>query len=271
MSSPSPEIEEQNNQKKGGRHPIRLNFGSSLFIIPNLVTVVGSFLAFLSLINTLKGDFKLAAVCIGISIIIDGLDGRIARRLNATSAFGKEFDSLSDAIAFGVAPALLSYHWGLTQNADKFGLFIAFTYMVCTAVRLARFNINTGSTPNDSFEGLPSPGAAAAIAAMVFYDPTLEINQITTFVVLAYVTCCSLLMVSKVSYPSVKTLKLADLKLPRKQQPQLLAFLAGMVALTYAYAPSMFLVFTFGYVASGPVYWLYSKTRKDVTNHPLED
>ncbi|MCB0322004.1 MAG: CDP-diacylglycerol--serine O-phosphatidyltransferase, partial [Bdellovibrionales bacterium] len=147
------------------------------FLIPSFITVVGIFCGFLAAISATRGEFVYACKCIALAILLDGLDGRVARKLNATSAFGREFDSLSDVVAFGVAPAILVYSWGFNRVADEFGLLIAFVFLVCGATRLARFNItSTGElvlrkSAGSGFQGLPIPGAAAAIASIVYCFP----------------------------------------------------------------------------------------------------
>ena len=113
------------------------------YIVPNLVTVGNMFCGFLAIMYGSSGRYKQAVFCIFLAIILDGLDGRVARRLNATSKFGVEFDSFSDLISFGIAPAVMLYHWAFHPVADEFGVFVAFIYVLCAVSRLARFNISS--------------------------------------------------------------------------------------------------------------------------------
>ena len=142
------------------------------YILPNAVTIGNMFCGFLTIIYASSGRFSKAAIAIFIAILLDGLDGRVARRFNATSRFGLEFDSFSDLVSFGVAPAILMYHWCFQIKADEFGVFIGFVYIICAASRLARFNISEENL--SSFQGLPSPAAAAMIGSIVFSFPIVE-------------------------------------------------------------------------------------------------
>ena len=142
------------------------------FLVPNAVTLANMFCGFLAIVYASNGRYEKAALAIGIAILLDGLDGRVARKLNATSPFGVEFDSFSDLISFGLAPAILIYFWAFASGANEFGVIVTFPYCVAAATRLARFNI---SPPNlKSFVGLPTPGAAALAAAVVNFAPTVN-------------------------------------------------------------------------------------------------
>ena len=135
-----------------------------IYIIPNLITTTALFLGFSSIILSFQGDFKTAAWAILLAGIFDMLDGKVARLTNTTSKFGIEYDSLSDLISFGVAPGLLAFTWAF-QPFGKSGWVAAFLYVVCAALRLARFNVQSETVEKQKFKGLPSPGAAGMIAA----------------------------------------------------------------------------------------------------------
>lgn len=208
---------------------VRAKMKSKAFILPNLITVIGIFCGFLAIISAIKGHFEYSAVCIAWAIVIDGLDGRVARRLNATSHFGMEFDSLSDQVAFGVAPAVLVYQWAFATTADDIGVLVAFIYVVCTATRLARFNVTSIANPlSKHFQGLPSPGAAVALISLVYLAPAARTSQYQILAILIYTAFIGFLMVSSLPFMSIKHLKLhaPNVKL-------LLVVLAFAVAFTW--------------------------------------
>ena len=135
-----------------------------IYLLPNLFTTACLFAGFYAIVAAIRGDFTTAAVAIFVAMVMDGLDGRIARLTNTQSAFGAEYDSLADMVAFGLAPALVMFEWAL-NGLGKFGWMVAFIYAACGALRLARFNTQVGIADKRYFQGLPSPAAAACIAA----------------------------------------------------------------------------------------------------------
>ncbi len=216
------------------------------FILPNAVTVGSLFCGFLACIYGATGQFQKAAFTIGIAIILDGLDGRVARRLNATSRFGLEFDSLSDVISFGVAPAVITYFWCFHSLADQFGVFIAFLYVLAAAGRLARFNVNSDELK--SFNGLPTPGAAGAIAGVINFWPTaLPPSLILTSIVSAVLIGLAFLMVSKVQFFSVKLIRVSTFTL------RLQLAIGALIGLIWYNHQVGLMVLGLGYVASGLV------------------
>lgn len=238
--------DERQPNKKLTRVEIRDRLYRRRFLVPNAVTVGNLFCGFLSIIYATSGRYEKAAIAIGFAILLDGLDGRVARRLNATSKFGLEFDSLADVISFGVAPALLMYNWCFRVLADEFGVLVTFLYTLATASRLARFNV---ADPTDArFVGLPSPGAAGLMAAMVNFSPHIPPSQIGTMLGAALTLSIAFLMVSQIEYMSVKHLKMRRVGI------------LGPVAIGLLIAPVWynsgigFLVLAVGYAVSGPVY-----------------
>lgn len=223
----------------------------SRFLVPNAVTVGNMFCGFLSIVYSSSGRFKEAALAVFFAILLDGLDGRVARGLNATSPFGVEFDSFSDLISFGIAPGLLVYNWcfKIQMQADELGVLISFLYAVCAAGRLARFNVAPPTLR--SFAGLPSPGAAAAMAAMVFAMPEPWVSPIMVGTVALVTLSLGLLMITTFPYASVKTLKFTNLHLPE------LIMIATGIALLWYSARIGLLAVSFGYAASG----VFSKAR----------
>lgn len=243
--------EERNLRRKLTRTEIRERLYRRRFLVPNAVTVGNLFCGFLSIIYATSGRYEKAALAIGFAILLDGLDGRVARRLNATSRFGLEFDSLADVISFGIAPALLMYNWCFRVLADEFGVLITFIYTLATASRLARFNVTDPT--EKKFTGLPSPGAAGLMAAIVNFTPELTPSHIGTMVGAALTLTTSFLMVSQIEYMSVKHLKMRRMGL------------WGPVAIGLLIAPIWynsaigFLVLATSYVASGIIFSIVKK------------
>jgi CDP-diacylglycerol--serine O-phosphatidyltransferase len=205
-SEANQESERFKNRNRQGQRVRRQQLADTLYrrryLIPNSVTVGNMFCGFLAIVYAASGRFFQASVAIGIAILLDGLDGRVARRLNATSKFGVEFDSFCDLVSFGLAPAILVYHWCYRIAADEFGVLVTFLFSVAAATRLARFNI---SDPNlDKFHGLPSPGAAGVVAAMVHFQPTWHSSLAVLGAVSALLLSLSFLMVSRIEYLSIK-------------------------------------------------------------------
>jgi CDP-diacylglycerol--serine O-phosphatidyltransferase len=181
------------------------------FLIPNAVTVGNLFCGFLAILYSAQGRFQYAIIAIAIAIVLDGLDGRVARKLNASTPFGLEFDSLCDVVSFGVAPAFMVYFWGFKPLADQFGVIVSFLFVLCAATRLARFNVADDNTKG--FIGLPTPGAAGVVAATVNLSPVVEPSYLNLILAFGVVLSASYLMVSKIPFVSAKSFKFADMKL----------------------------------------------------------
>ncbi len=179
-----------------------------IYLLPNLFTTAGLFAGFYAIVAAIRGDFEPAATAIFIAMVMDGLDGRIARMTNTQSAFGAEYDSLADMVSFGLAPALVIFLCALL-DMGKMGWMVAFIYAACGALRLARFNTQIGNQDKRYFQGLPSPAAAACLAGWVWtgtsngFDPVLM-----TSVAVPLTFLCGVLMVSTVRYHSFKDLDL---------------------------------------------------------------
>ena len=184
-----------------------------VYILPNFLTSMGLFWGFFSIISTMQGDYLRAAWAIVIAGVFDGLDGRIARMTNTSSRFGVEYDSLTDLIAFGVAPGLLSYSWVLEQYG-RLGWLAAFLYVACCAIRLARFNVMTDIVKTSFFLGLPTPGAAGMISTTVIFcfhfNFVDKVPLSIIFVLLIFIL--AFLMVSSIKFSSFKDLDLKTKK-----------------------------------------------------------
>lgn len=177
---------------------------SGIYLLPNLFTTASLFSAFYSIVASLKAQYDLAVIAIFIGMLADGLDGRIARLTNTQSEFGAQYDSLSDMVTFGVAPALLLYSWNLNA-LGKFGWLVAFIYTAAVALRLARFNIQSELSDKRYFQGLSCPSAAALLSSFVALCNQHALQNKTTLVVTAVMTLCTAwLMVSNIPYRSFK-------------------------------------------------------------------
>jgi len=149
-------------------HPLKPRLRSkSIYLLPNAFTTAALFCGFFAIVNAMNHQFEVAAIAIFASLVLDGMDGRVARMTNTQSAFGEQYDSLADMVSFGVAPALVAYEWAL-KDLGKWGWLAAFTYCAGAALRLARFNVNTGVIDKKFFQGLPSPAAGALMAGFIW-------------------------------------------------------------------------------------------------------
>lgn len=176
-----------------------------IYLLPNLFTTAGLFAGFYGIVSGMNSQFEAAAIAIFIAMVMDGLDGRIARLTNTQSDFGVEYDSLSDMISFGLAPSLIMYQWALS-GMGKLGWLAAFVYTASTALRLARFNTQAGSVDKQFFQGLPSPAAAALLAGMIWLGETQTFVDVTNLTIFAFpvTVVAGILMVSNIRYYSLK-------------------------------------------------------------------
>ncbi len=177
-----------------------------MYLLPSLITVGNLFCGYACVMYALRGDVVTAAPFIGVAVVLDMLDGRIARMTGTTSAFGVEFDSLADVISFGLAPAVLAYAWGLSE-LGRWGWAAGFLYVTAAAMRLARFNIQTGlQTDKRFFVGMPSPAAAGVPAATIFFYPFPLVGKVQALAAIAVVVIPAILMVSSLRFRSFKTM-----------------------------------------------------------------
>jgi len=241
---------------------IRIRRG--IYVLPNLFTTASLFAGFYSIIASHQENFVVAAIAILISLVLDGLDGRIARITNTTSKFGAEYDSLADLVAFGVAPALLAYNWTMSFYG-KWGWIAGFMFVVCGALRLARYNIQIGIIESKIFNGLPIPAAAALVATTVlFFDYAGVEGTFHNPYMIFFVIALSLLMVSNIKYYSGKDMKLFVRK------PFISFFLMVVLLIVFAAIPeAMAFIVMLGYVISGPV-WLIIKFDRNLRQKARE-
>jgi CDP-diacylglycerol--serine O-phosphatidyltransferase len=182
-----------------------------IYILPNLMTTGCLFAGFYAIVAAIDGNFIRAGIAVYVAMLFDGLDGRIARWTGTESTFGKEYDSLADMVAFGVAPAIVTYQWGVVRIAEygdawrRFAWVVAFFYAAAAALRLARFNARAPTADKRYFEGLPSPSAAATVAAFIWFFSQWREPGLTGLIVAVTVTgLAGALMVSSFAYPSLK-------------------------------------------------------------------
>jgi CDP-diacylglycerol--serine O-phosphatidyltransferase len=188
------------NDNKPSRH-----VGMHVYVLPNLLTTVNMFFGFFAIIYSINGDFITAAYAIVAAAIFDQLDGRVARATNATSRFGAEYDSLSDLVSFGVAPGLMLFLWSL-EPFGRVGWLASFFYVACGALRLARFNVQSGSVEKAYFQGLPIPMAAGIVASSVLAFEDLLLDSARSWALLAMTFLLGFVMVSNFRYRSFKDL-----------------------------------------------------------------
>lgn len=182
-----------------------------IYLVPNFITTANMCFGFYSIICSIEGNIEGAAWAIVVAAVFDMLDGRIARLARATSRFGVEYDSLSDLVSFGIAPALLLYQWAL-KPFERLGWLVAFLFAACGALRLARFNVSTGNTPKNTFQGLPIPIAAGLVSTLLIFNRTMDWlpldipNRAASVTALILTLSLSILMVSTMPFPSFKEL-----------------------------------------------------------------
>ena len=235
-------------KNRGNRDRLR----KGIYILPNIFTSFNIFCGFYAIISAIDGKFVIGAVAIIIAAVFDMLDGKIARATNTTSKFGIEYDSLADIISFGVAPALLIYMWAL-RPFGRFGWLAAFLFMVCGALRLARFNTQAGTISSDYFRGLPIPAAAGFAATTVLFHNRLGLLMAPqAMLLLTMLYILSFLMVSNIKYYSFKRPELF-------KRMNFNVLVAAILIMIFIASQPPIALFSMGlvYVISGPFYYLW--------------
>ncbi len=249
-------VDEQNDTK-----PRR-----GIYLLPNLLTTVALFAGFYSIVAAIDGNFVGAGIAVFVAMIMDTADGRVARLTQTESDFGKEYDSLSDMVAFGLAPAVVVYQWGVARLTEysiawgRVGWLVAFLYAVAAAMRLARFNSTPAGDDNTYFQGLPSPAAAGMVAGFVWLSANLNIAG---FVGLAMAFLCTaaagLLMVSNFRFYSFKKINLGG-----RISFTYLLLVPAILMLISLNPPVVLSAIFLTYAASGPVFWLLKDRHRAV-------
>jgi CDP-diacylglycerol--serine O-phosphatidyltransferase len=236
----------------------------AIFLLPNLLTTGCLFSGFYAVVAAIDGNFERAGIAVFVAMIFDTLDGRTARLTHTESAFGKEYDSLADMVAFGLAPAIVSYQWGVARIAEygrawgRFGWLAAFFYCAAAALRLARFNTRVSTQDKRYFEGLPSPPAAAVVSGFVWVSSEWREPGLTGLIVAFSVTALAgALMVSSLSFPSFKNIDVT--------KPVSFVWLVAVALLFVVIGidPARALLGFFGgYALWAPLAWVWRRIRR---------
>ncbi|GAA4420718.1 CDP-diacylglycerol--serine O-phosphatidyltransferase [Acidovorax lacteus] len=235
-----------------------------IYILPNLFTLAALFGGFYAIVMAMNGRFDLAAVGVFCAMVLDSLDGRVARMTNTQSAFGEQMDSLSDMVSFGAAPALIAYEWAL-QDLGRWGWIAAFVYCACAALRLARFNVNTGVVDKRYFQGLPSPAAAALVAGFIWLMTELGVGRgqdglmtwaQTTWLMCAFTLYAGLTMVTNVPFYSFK-----DVQMKKSVPFVVIVLIALAIAVINIHPPIVLFGVFVAYGLSGYAVYIWRRTR----------
>ena len=223
------------------------------FFLPNSFTALNLACGFISVLLSFKGEFYYGCMILGLGAIFDSVDGRIARLTGTQSSFGEQFDSFSDLISFGIAPAFLIYNRFLLDSG-RIGIIVAFFYMLCGALRLARFNANIEKVSSNFFQGLPIPCGALCILGLVLISLDINIIQNYIPVVAVFVICVSLLMISNIPFSSFK-----DSPFVRKHKRAMLFFIFVSFAAILVHEKIMIFALTTAYVFGSLLYYITHK------------
>src|SRR5688572_16525362 len=240
-------------------------FRRGVYVIPSMFTIANLFCGYACIVYAMRGEFDIAAPFIGFAMVLDMLDGRIARMTGASSDFGVELDSLADVVSFGMAPAILSFTWGL-QPLGRWGWAIGFVFVAAAALRLARFNVQAGSVDKRYFVGMPSPAAASMPAATVFAYPYGFTTNTEALPVIAMVLVPALLMVSTVRFRSFK-----DFDLNARRSYSVLLLVAVGLAVMAAQPELLLVVLSYGYLGIALSEFAWTRLRRRAPDTPQEN
>ena len=232
-----------------------------IYVLPNLFTLAALFGGFYAIVMAMNERFELAAIGVFCAMVLDSLDGRVARMTNTQSAFGEQMDSLADMVSFGAAPALISYEWAL-KGTGRWGWMAAFVYCACAALRLARFNVNTSVVDKRFFQGLPSPAAAALVMGFVWLMNELGYQGAEvmwpTFVICLY---AGLTMVTNVPFYSFK-----DVQMKKSVPFAVIVLLALVIAIINIHPPTVLFSLFVVYGVSGYVLYAWRRAKGEPTS-----
>ena len=232
-----------------------------IYILPNLFTLAALFGGFYAIVMAMNLRFDLAAIGVFAAMILDSLDGRVARMTNTQSAFGEQMDSLSDMVSFGAAPALIAYEWAL-KGLGRWGWVAAFVYCACAALRLARFNVNTAVVDKRYFQGLPSPAAAALVTGLIWVMNDLEwAGAELAWVMFAVALYAGLTMVTNVPFYSFK-----DLQMKRSVPFAAIVLIALVIAVINIHPPIVLFAVFVVYSLSGYGVYAWRKAKGQHTS-----
>jgi CDP-diacylglycerol--serine O-phosphatidyltransferase len=246
------------NPKHWQDHP-RPRLRRGVYLLPSLFTLGNMFCGYLCILYSIRGELEMAAPFIGVAIVLDMLDGRIARMTGTETAFGIEFDSLADVISFGIAPAVMVFMWGL-QPLQRLGWAVGFLYLTAAAVRLARFNIQTTTAADKRyFAGMPSPAAAAIPASTVYFYPAGFQDPQLALIALATMVVPAVLMVSTIRFNSFKTIDMHE-----RRSYKVLVLLALVIAVIQLHPRSVLIGLAYLYlvIPLGATVWSRVRRRR---------
>jgi CDP-diacylglycerol--serine O-phosphatidyltransferase len=226
-----------------------------IYLLPSLMTLGNLFCGYACIVYAMRGEYETAAPFIGIAMVLDMLDGRIARLTGTSSAFGLEFDSLADVISFGMAPAILTFSWGLTA-LGRWGWAAGFIYLTAAAMRLARFNVQTGTSDKKYFAGMPSPAAASIPAATIYAYPAGFQHPAGAVPALALVLVPAFLMVTTIRFRSFK-----NLDLQARRPYTVLIGIALLFAFVFAHPALTLVTISYAYLLSAFVEMIVHRVR----------
>jgi CDP-diacylglycerol---serine O-phosphatidyltransferase len=227
-----------------------------IYILPNLFTLAALFGGFYAVVMAMNERFDMAAVGVFSAMVLDSLDGRVARMTNTQSAFGEQMDSLSDMVSFGAAPALIAYEWAL-KGLGRWGWIAAFVYCSCAALRLARFNVNTGVVDKRYFQGLPSPAAAALVVGFIWVMTEYAVKPYEVpWVMFAIALYAGLTMVTNVPFYSFK-----DIQMKKSVPFAVIVLIALGIAVINIYPPVVLFALFCAYGLSGYAIYFWRKAK----------
>lgn len=253
---------QKSSEETDKQDPIMRPRNKSIYLLPNAFTISSLFCGMYAIIMALSLEFKQATVLIFISMVLDSMDGRVARLTHTSSAFGAELDSLADMVAFGISPALVVYEWSLKYMDGRLGLVPAFVMAACAALRLARFNTNIGIVDKRYFQGLPSPAAAALVAGFIWLMEDIGISgDSVCWIAWVLTLYAGITMVTNVPFFSFKVMNI------KKSVPFLALILVALILTAIIFDPptALFGIFCF-YSLSGYVIFAYRKLTGQVVN-----
>ena len=253
-------MQDGQNTKPTPLQPMKLR-RKGIYILLNLFTLAALFGGFYAIVMAMDGRFHESAIGLFCAMVLDGLDGRVARMTNTQSAFGEQMDSLSDMVSFGAAPALVSYEWAM-RGLGRWGWIAAFVYCSCAALRLARFNVNTGVVDKRYFQGLPSPAAAALVAGFIWLMTDLGVDRPSmAWPMFAMALFAGLTMVTNVPYYSFKDINF------KKSVPFIVVVLIAIgFAVITIHPPTVLFSLFMIYGLSGYVVYAYRKAKGQQTS-----
>ncbi|MBX2809618.1 MAG: CDP-diacylglycerol--serine O-phosphatidyltransferase [Cellvibrionaceae bacterium] len=229
-----------------------------VYLLPNMLTTAALFSGFYAIVVSMSGQFEAAAIAVFVAMIFDGLDGRVARLTNTSSAFGVQYDSLADMVSFGLAPAIVALNWGLSP-LDKLAWGASFVFAVCVGLRLARFNTQAEFADKRFFIGLASPPGAAVVAAIIWVWHDSEVTYLAAAAVALVMVFLGLLMVSNLKYSSFKGIDLKG-RIPFVRMLVVVLFFAVVAS----NPPQILLLLAVCYSLSGPILWVWSLLKPSV-------